>query len=84
MARARRTTANPLTAARWGRACTACSLSPLFGVLGTGPGVPMWVWLLPAAGLVAVFVIVAVCGALPVWWRERPTSAAEGPTLRDA
>jgi hypothetical protein len=44
----------------------------------------MWVWLLPAAGLAAVFAVVAVCGALPVWWRERPTPVAERPTLRDA
>jgi hypothetical protein len=83
MARAQRTTANPFAGARWRRACTACGLSPLFGTLCTGPGVPMWIWLLPTAGLAAVFGIVAVCGALPSWWRERPTPAAK-PTLRDA
>ena len=75
MARVQRTTANPLIAARWGRACAACGLSPLLGTIGTGPGVPMWVWLLPAAGLAIVFAIVAVCGALPLWWRERLTPA---------
>ena len=85
MARVQRTTANPLfTGARWRRACTACSLSPLFGALGTGPGVPMWVWLLPAGGLAIVFAIVAVCDALPLWWRERPRTAAKRPRLRDA
>jgi hypothetical protein len=44
----------------------------------------MWIWLLPAAGLATVFGIVAVCGALPAWWRKRPTSAAKRPTFRDA